>query len=360
MLLIVYLITNRLFSNLKTKAFIVYKKEIMDRLNSDKVAQIFVILLIVVIGGVIFFEITPFLPGVLGTITLFAILKNYQIKLENLGLKPMFASLILIVSSIVIILIPLTLIAFLLSSKISLMIENSDKIFAIIKDRITSLESHLGFELLNGRGFENASTWISKYIGGFANSTFTTFIAIAIMYFLLYYLLKNRKKIKTILLDYVPVSKKNLNIIWSELEVLIKSNSIGIPLVALSQGIISLIGFLIIGAPDPLFWFVIATITSLVPYGTALAIGPVAILLFSQGDNWPAMFIIIYGIVVVGSTDNLLRMTILRKLEDVHPLITLVGVIIGIPLFGFIGIIFGPVMISMFLLIVKLYKKEYS
>ncbi len=332
----------------------------MNKISPDIIAQIFVLAIIIIMGLVIVLEITPFLSGILGTITLFAILNPYQEKLESLGLKPFYASLILLMLSIIIILIPIALTIFMLTSKVEMMIENSDKIFGIIKSRISDIENSLGFEIMHGTGLENATSWISNHLGGFANSTFTATLTIAIMYFLLYYLLKRRKKVKAVLLDYIPISKQNLEVIWSELSILIKSNAIGIPLVALSQGIVSLIGFLIIGAPDPFFWFVIAAITSLIPYGTALAIVPVAILLFSQGDEWSAVFILIYGTVVVGSTDNLLRMTILKKLEDVHPLTTLIGVVIGIPLFGFVGIIFGPVLISMFMLMVKLYKKEYG
>ena len=63
---------------------------------------------------------------------------------------------------------------------------------------------------------------------------------------------------------------------------------------------------------------------------------------------------------VVGSTDNLIRLYVLERLANVHPLVTLIGVIVGVPLFGFIGLIFGPLLISLFLLIVKIYKHEYG
>jgi predicted PurR-regulated permease PerM len=62
----------------------------------------------------------------------------------------------------------------------------------------------------------------------------------------------------------------------------------------------------------------------------------------------------------VGSTDNIIRLFILQKLDNVHPLITLIGVIVGIPLFGFIGLIFGPLLVSLSLIIVRIYKKEYA
>ena len=82
--------------------------------------------------------------------------------------------------------------------------------------------------------------------------------------------------------------------------------------------------------------------------------------MFTQGENWQAIAVLIYGIVVVGSSDNIIRLYVLKRLSDVHPLITLIGVVVGVPLFGFIGLIFGPLLVSLFLLIVMIYKKEYG
>src|SRR5699024_1707095 len=67
-----------------------------------------------------------------------------------------------------------------------------------------------------------------------------------------------------------------------------------------------------------------------------------------------------YGFIIVGSMDNIIRLYVLKRIADVHPLITLIGVIVGVPLFGFIGLIFGPLLISLFLVIVKIYKEEYG
>ena len=123
----------------------------------------------------------------------------------------------------------------------------------------------------------------------------------------------------------------------------------------------ALIGFLILGVEDPFFWFAIVTVGSMIPFvGTALGIVPVCIILYAAGDIWQAIVMVIYGTVVVGSTDNLFRLVIQKRLADVHPLITIIGVIVGVPLFGFIGLIFGPIVVSIFLLIVKIYKQEYG
>ncbi|MEP5131787.1 AI-2E family transporter, partial [Nonlabens ulvanivorans] len=194
-----------------------------------------------------------------------------------------------------------------------------------------------------------------------ANSSLTVSISIGIMFFLLYFMLVDRKKWLEAALIYMPLKEKNLKIIGKESIDLVKSNAIGIPLVALLQGIVALIGYFIFGVENPFFWFVITVIGSMIPFvGTALGILPVTILLFSQGETAAAIGILIYGVIVVGSTDNLFRLVVQKRLADVHPLVTLIGVVVGVPLFGFIGLIFGPLLVSLFLLLLKIYKNEYG
>jgi len=129
----------------------------------------------------------------------------------------------------------------------------------------------------------------------------------------------------------------------------------------LAQGIVALIGFLIFNIEQPFFWSIIVFIGSMIPFvGTFIGTLPVFILTLSSGNDFQAWGILIYGIVIIGSTDNLLRLFILKKIDNVHPLITLLGVIVGVPLFGFIGLIFGPLLISLFLIVLRIYKEEYG
>jgi len=82
-------------------------------------------------------------------------------------------------------------------------------------------------------------------------------------------------------------------------------------------------------------------------------------LMLSLGKQWQGIATLVYGIVVIGNIDNVMRFVIQKKFADVHPLITVFGVIIGLQLFGLPGLIFGPLMISYFLLGVKIYRKNY-
>src|SRR5690554_537417 len=181
------------------------------------------------------------------------------------------------------------------------------------------------------------------------------------MYFMLYYMLTNRRNLKQLVSKFIPMNSDNLKEIGKEVQMMVRSNALGIPLVGIAQGVVALIGFLIFGTEDPFFWFVIVAVSSMIPFvGTLLGILPVFILTLSTGDTFAAWGILIYGFVVVGMTDNIIRLYVLKRLDNVHPLITLIGVIVGVPLFGFIGLIFGPLLISLFMIIVKLYRQEYG
>ena len=142
---------------------------------------------------------------------------------------------------------------------------------------------------------------------------------------------------------------------------MVLSNAIGIPLIAIMQGVVGLIGYIAIGVPEPFFWFVITAFTALLPVvGAALAYIPLALVLFANGENVRGFVVLGFGLAVIGSVDNIFRFWLARRLGDVHPMITVFGVIIGVNMFGFIGIIFGPILISLFIIMIRIYANEFG
>jgi len=283
-----------------------------------------------------------------------------MIRLVQKGLKQSLAATIIILLSIIGIVIPVSGIIMLLTNKIGNAVANSERFLAALKLELSEWEDRLNIDLASQIDIGKVTSWISENMQRFAGGTFNALIALGIMYFILYYLLTNRGRIKHSLGSFLPLSRTNVSIISDEFQRMVRSNALGIPLVALAQGIVALIGFLIFGVEDPFFWFVIVTIGSMIPFvGTLVGIIPVFILELSGGNTFAAWGILAYGLVVVGSTDNIIRLYVLKRLDDVHPLITLIGVLVGVPLFGFIGLIFGPLMIDLFLVIVGIYRKEF-
>ncbi|MCB0464312.1 MAG: AI-2E family transporter [Aequorivita sp.] len=326
------------------------------------IRQIFVILLILLMGSLIFRELLPYLTGVLGAVTLYVLMHKWMAKLVNKKKwNPSLAATVLMLISFFGILIPIAGIILMLTNKIGRAVQNSEDVLNALKEQLGRIEDKFGYDLNSQIDAGAITTWLSDNLQNLAGGTFNAFIAIGLMYFMLYYMLTNRTNLRESLKEYIPMGSKNLKEIGSEVQAMVRSNALGIPLVALAQGIVALIGFLIFGIEDPFFWFVIVTIGSMIPFvGTLVGILPVFVLTLSTGDTFQAWGILIYGFVVVGSTDNIIRLYVLRKLDNVHPLITLIGVIVGVPLFGFIGLIFGPLLISLFMVIIRIYRVEYG
>lgn len=326
------------------------------------IRQIFIILVILLIGSLIFREMIPYLTGVLGAVTIYVLLHKWMARLVNKKKwKPSLAATVLMLGSFFGILIPIIGIIIMLGNKIGKAVQNSEEVVHAVKEQLGRIEDKTGYDLSSKIDPSAIAEWISGHLQGFVGGTFNAFIAIGLMYFMLYYMLTNRRSLREALKEYVPMNRENLTEIGVEIQKMVRSNALGIPLVGLAQGIVALIGFLIFGTEDPFFWFVIVTISSMIPFvGTLLGILPVFLLTLSSGDSFAAWGILVYGFVVVGSTDNIIRLYVLKKLDDVHPLITLIGVIVGVPLFGFIGLIFGPLLISLFIVVVKIYRKEYG
>ena len=333
----------------------------MKIINPNIIRQVFTLILIILMGGLIFKETIPYFSGVLGAITLYVLLKGAMVKLLKRGLKPSLAAALLMLLSFMCILLPISGVVMLLGNKIGKAAQNSEKVITAIQAQLKNWEHYLGFNVADKIDAASVSEKITNSISSILGGTFNTFIAISIMYFLLYYMLINRKQLRETLIDYIPLSKENLQTLSSEIHQMVRSNSLGIPLVAVAQGFVALIGFLIFGIESAFFWAIVVTIGSMIPFvGNLLGTIPVFILTLSNGDTFQAWGILLYGLLIVGVTDNIIRLYVLQKLDNVHPLITLLGVIVGIPLFGFIGLVFGPLLISLFLLIVRIYKKEYA
>lgn len=323
--------------------------------------QLFLLALILIMGGLILLELLPYFSGVLGAITLYILSQGFMKKLLDKGVKPGLAATLIMIASLFIIILPTWLIVRLLSTKLQKAVKNSEEIVTILKGKFFDLEEMAGLDVMSNINTKEITSWVSENIQSLVGSTFNVVIALSIMYFILYYLLVNTSRIREITINYMPLSKQNVSLISDEVSSIVSSNAIGIPVVALLQGLVALLGYYIFGAPDPIFWFVVTFIGSMIPFvGTALGIIPVTILLFANGENWQAIGLLIYGVAVVGVTDNVFRVIIQNKLAKLHPLITLIGVIIGVPLFGFIGLIFGPLLISLFMLLIKIYSKEYG
>jgi predicted PurR-regulated permease PerM len=194
-------------------------------------------------------------------------------------------------------------------------------------------------------------------IGGTLNGL----LNLVVMYIILFFLLVNNVEVELWIHKHLPLTKINSAFVIDEFKRLVFSNAVGIPLVAIIQGVAGLVGYLIFGVQGAILLGILTAICSVIPMvGPTLVWGPLALYLMSQGENGHALGVALWGFFLIGSIDNIARFLLQKKIGDIHPLITIFGVVIGINLFGFVGLIFGPLMVSMFILMVKIYTDEFG
>ncbi|STD13153.1 putative inner membrane protein [Chryseobacterium carnipullorum] len=234
--------------------------------------------------------------------------------------------------------------------------------FNVFVDKIHSyIYSKTNFDILSKENMDKVKSSAGRFSTSAVSGTFNTLTVVMSMYFILYFMLASPRLFERILSSSAPLKRANISLIGEKLRKLIMANAIGIPVVALGQGIVGLIGYFIFGAPSPILLFALTAAASMIPVvGAAIIYVPVCVFMIAEGNTGQGLGLAAYCLVVVGLTDNLLRFTLLKKLENIHPLNTVFGIIMGMNLFGFMGLIFGPILISFTLLLVQVYRNEFS
>lgn len=330
-------------------------------INEDQVRQIFFIIILVGLGLLLFLELFNFLPALLGAITLYILMRRWMFYLCHVKkMKKALAATLLMLLSMVVILFPVFILINMLSSKVTYAIEHGNELIVALKKVIGDIEQRFDMDLVSDENINNLGRKITSGIPQLLNATFNTLTTIFFMYFLLYFMLVNGKKMEETIYEHTPLHDENVHKLGKEVNNMVVSNAIGIPLIALLQGVVAVVGYLIIGVKEPWFWFVVTCITAMLPVvGAALAYVPIAIIFFANGDTTQGVAMLIFGFGIIGLVDNVFRFTLARKIGNVHPLITVFGVIVGLKVFGFIGLIFGPLLISLFILLLRIYSNEF-
>ncbi len=333
----------------------------MNYIHPDKIKQIFFLIILIVIGCILFREMKSFLPAFLGALTFYVILRKWMFSLQHRKWKPSVAAFILMLLSFLIIMLPIFFMVNMLSSKIVYVIQHSNEITKTLIVFINDFEHKIGYDILNDENIQKVTDLVMQGLPVLLGATFNTLITIVMLYFILYFMLVNAGKMENWFNSVLPLKHSNIKLLRTEIHNMVISNAVGIPLIALLQGVVAVIGYLILGVNEPFLWFGITCIASMIPVlGAALAYVPLSIIFFANGETWQGVALLAFGFGIIGSVDNIFRFWLQKKIGDVHPLITVFGVLIGVPLFGFIGLIFGPLLISMFILLIKIYGIEFN
>ncbi len=332
------------------------------QISGVKIKQVFLILIITGLLTMIVWNLSLFIPSLLGALTLYVVCRKLNFFLqETKNWKPFWSSLFIIFLCLIVLIIPVYLLADVIIERLGDSKEYMTK-FNVFLDKIQQyILSKTNIDVLNADNMKKVQDFAAKTSTSFLSGTFNTLSIVASMFFMLYFMLEKPRLFERLISSAAPLKKANINLIGEKFRKLVMANAVGIPVVALGQGIVALIGYLIFGAPSPVLLFALTAVASMIPIvGAAIVYAPVGIYMIAEGDTFGGIGVLVYCMVVVGLTDNILRFTLLRRLENIHPLNTVFGIIMGMNLFGFMGLIFGPILVSMTVLLIQVYRDEFS
>ena len=319
------------------------------------------ITIILGLGLLLFLKMTPFMGGILGACTIYIMVRDQMLYLtQKKKIRKSVTAIILLIEAILCFLVPLSLAVWLLISKLQTV--NVDT--ATFVDTITNLADWIHrkteYDLLSKENISSIA-FILPGIGQFLMGGISSFaVNLFVLVFVLYFMLIGGTKMEQYIYELLPFSDSNKKHVMNEINMIVRANAIGIPLLAIIQGAIATLGYYLFDAPSALLFGFLTCFATVIPIvGTTLVWFPLAAYMAISGD-WPhAIGLLLYCGLIVTNIDNLIRFILQKKMADTHPLITIFGVVIGLSLFGFMGVIFGPLLISIFILCVNIFKEQY-
>ncbi len=201
---------------------------------------------------------------------------------------------------------------------------------------------------------QRGTTLVEQLAPSLVGSVLDLTIIVALLYFTLYYMLVEEETMIRGIRRYLPFENKTRGALEEDLKNITFANVVGQGLISLVQGGLTGLAMGVLGFEEPLFWGTVAFFVSFIPVlGTPLVWGPVGLVAIAQGNTGAGFSLLLFGAIVIMNVDNVLRLIIGKRLGHVHPLITLGGVVLGVPLFGILGLVIGPLLIDYFVTLMR-------
>jgi predicted PurR-regulated permease PerM len=196
---------------------------------------------------------------------------------------------------------------------------------------------------------QRAASWGGSFFLGALGSL----LAFAIMLFLLFFFLRDGDLMITRARHLIPLAEDRKERLFSQLGAVTRAIVFGTTVTALLQGVLLAVGFAFAGLPSPVVFGVLAALLSLLPVGGAAFVWIPAVIWLFADKHWGAgIFILIWGC-LLGGLDNVLRPILISGRARISALAVFVGVLGGIPAFGAIGVIAGPVVLCLVLALIE-------
>ncbi|TAN33786.1 AI-2E family transporter [Patescibacteria group bacterium] len=291
-----------------------------------------------------------------------------KIKYTNLSVV---LSLLLI---LVIIIIPVTLLgSLLIKESIDLygtldsnrghIISSASQIFEKIKNNPYASKLNFDEQFWIDKLAEASKTFgdfIFNTVKNFTQNSLIFIVMFIIMFYTMFYFLRDGERFLKKLMRLSPIGDKNEMMLYQKFASTARAAIKGTLLVGLIQGALGTILFFIVGIKGALVWGLIMVLTSIVPgLGSYIIWLPAAIIMFALGNIWQGILIIIFGALIIGTIDNILRPILVGKDTQMHPLLILFSTLGGLVVFGISGFVIGPIITALLISFWEMYEHQY-
>lgn len=318
------------------------------------------IVALVLLGVLALFGLLQYLTAFLGAGILYVVFRPWFTALvHKRGWNRTLVTVLLLLFAVVVLVIPFFALTSLLIDRIQNLTQNTDQILLVVQ----RIERKVGMQVTQEDNvrqlLQQGAARMSQWIPTLASSVLNVIVIVALMLFTLYYLFMQEEVFLAGLHRYLPFREKTLNELSESLCNNVNANVLGQALVALVQCILTGLTLWIFQVPDPLFWTLVAFFMAFIPVlGTPLVWGPAAVYQFAQGQTTQGIGILVVGLVVIINADNMLRIWLAKGMGNIHPWITLVGLTLGVEIFGIVGLVVGPLLLSYFIVLMHVFARE--
>ena len=291
----------------------------------------------------------------------------YRRLLRGTGKKPNTAALITLLSILVMVILPLSLVgaslidqaarAYELLSPARLDLASSfQRIIQVLPQWLVNLLER--FDLTNlatlQQRLSEVATQVSQMVAtqaiSLGRNTFDFLVSLTVMLYLLFFLLRDGQELAGRVRNALPLSRKYKQRLFTNFTTVIRATVKGNVLVAAAQGALGGLILWFLGIEAPLLWGVLMAFLSLLPaVGAALVWAPVAIYFLIMGAVWKGVVLIAFGVLVIGLVDNVLRPILVGKDTKMPDYVVLLSTLGGMALFGLNGFVIGPVIAALFI-----------
>ncbi len=328
---------------------------------NNRIKQVLLLAVLILLIWVVVQELYLFLPGLLGAVTLYILSRaNYFQLVYKKKWKKGRAAGLYILYYLFLLGLPVFLAVTLISPKVNAFLSDPTAMIESIKQAVNQVQQKTGITIASEKSLSGSLEKVIAFLPSLLNSTATLVANLATMLFFLYYMLYYGHEMEKTLFRIIPLKDANTTILAAETKKIVKANALGIPLISIIQGLTATLGYFIFGVQEWALWGFLTGVFAFFPIvGTMLVWVPLVIYTYTTGNSGMALGLLLYSAIVTGNVDYISRITIMKKLGDVHPVITVLGVIVGLGLFGFIGLIFGPLLVNYIIVLFKIYMNEF-